>query len=54
MTADWQNYLVESETSRLLDIDSAIVRLTDERRALMNRAKQRKHRANLVTGKSRD
>lgn len=41
---DWQNYLIESERADLVSLDQ---RLADDRRArnaLMNRAKQRKHR----------
>ena len=41
---DWPNYLTETERTRLDKIDAGLSELTAERRQLMNRAKQRKHR----------
>lgn len=41
---DWINYLTPKERARLEKIDAMRDVLTAERNAMMNRAKQRKHR----------
>ena len=41
---DWTNYLTESEQCQLDEITIELIKNRADRRQLMNRAKQRKHR----------
>jgi hypothetical protein len=45
---DWQNHLTPNERAILAALDDSLFVSRRERNALMNRAKQRKHRANRV------
>ena len=42
---DWRAHLTPDEANRLAEIEDKRRKLTTERQALHNRAKQRKHRA---------